>query len=184
MPTYSLTGESTVEAKHYDGGTWFRIRRLRSAPSRSRPCVYVAILPLLGAKPPLVLFTATAAALTSWRGFGPGVLASSLGTSVSSSLFVHPFQGLDGRSESVPVETLVMLTGSLFVCWLVYRRQGRPGEGCGGSRSAQRCAGLRVARAAQPALERAARGGDAGARSLRADARARNPADSAVALPG
>ena len=83
--------------------------------------VYVAILPLLGAKPPLVLFTATAAALTSWRGFGPGVLASSLGTSVSSSLFVHPFQGLDGRSESVPVETLVMLTGSLFVCWLVYR---------------------------------------------------------------
>ena len=83
--------------------------------------LYVAILPLLGAKPPLVLFTAMAAALTSWRGFGPGVLASSLGTTVSSTLFVHPFRGLDGRSESVPVETLVMLTGSLFVCWLVYR---------------------------------------------------------------
>ncbi|HEX2454652.1 MAG TPA: ATP-binding protein [Vicinamibacterales bacterium] len=83
--------------------------------------VYLAILPLLGAKPPLVLFTAMAAALTSWRGFGPGLLASSLGTTVSSTLFIHPFQGLDGRSENVGIETLVMFTGSLFVCWLVYR---------------------------------------------------------------
>jgi signal transduction histidine kinase len=83
--------------------------------------LYLAILPLLGAKPPLVLFTAMAAALTSWRGFGPGMLASSLGTTVGSSLFIHPFRGLDGRNESVSVETLVMFAGSLFVCWLVYR---------------------------------------------------------------
>jgi len=83
--------------------------------------ICLAILPLLGTKTPLVIFTAMAAALTSWRGFGPGMLASSLGTTVSSSLFLHPFQVLDGRSESVPVETLVMFTGSLFVCWLVYR---------------------------------------------------------------
>lgn len=83
--------------------------------------LYWAILPLLGAKPPLVLFTAMAAWLTSWRGYGPGMLASSLGTTVSSSLFINPFRGLDGARESVPVETLVMFAGSLFVCWLVYR---------------------------------------------------------------
>ena len=83
--------------------------------------VYWTILPLLGPKPPLVLFTAMAAGLTSWRGFGPGMLASSLGTTVSSSLFIHPFEGLDGHTESVPVQTLIMFAGSLFVCWLVYR---------------------------------------------------------------
>src|SRR3990170_4666660 len=50
-----------------------------------------ALMPWLGEKPPLVLFAAMAAALTFWRGLGPGMLGSTLGTAVGSSLFIRPF---------------------------------------------------------------------------------------------
>lgn len=73
-----------------------------------------------GEKPPLVLFAATAAALTFWRGLGPGMLASSLGTAVGSSLFIAPFEDFAHR-ESIPFETLLLFVGSMFSCWLIYR---------------------------------------------------------------
>jgi signal transduction histidine kinase len=78
-------------------------------------------LPWFGDKPPLVLFSAMAAAATSWRGLGPGMVASSLGTAVSSSLFVRPFHGFDSRSGNLPMETLLLFGGSMFICWLIYR---------------------------------------------------------------
>jgi signal transduction histidine kinase len=83
--------------------------------------IHWALLPWLGEEPPLVLFAAMAAALTSWRGLGPGMLASSLGTSVGSLLFIRPFDGFPGRTGNVPVETVLLFAGSMFTCWLIYR---------------------------------------------------------------
>lgn len=78
--------------------------------------VHWALLPLLGEKPPLVLFAAMAAALTFWRGLGPGMLGSTLGTAVGSSLFIKPF-----GSPALEFETLLLFSGSMFICWLIYR---------------------------------------------------------------
>ena len=75
-----------------------------------------ALMPWLGEKPPLVLFAAMAAALTFWRGFGPGMLASTLGTAVGSSMFIRPF-----GTGAIEVETLLLFGGSMFICWLIYR---------------------------------------------------------------
>jgi signal transduction histidine kinase len=69
---------------------------------------------------PLFLFAATAAALTFWRGLGPGMLASSLGSAVGSSLYAAPFNAV-GRSGNIPLETLLLFAGSMFICWLIYR---------------------------------------------------------------
>jgi signal transduction histidine kinase len=76
---------------------------------------------MLGGQPPLVLFAAMAAGLTSWRGLGPGMLASSLGAVIGGSLFIQPFDKLEGRSANVPFETFLLFGGSMFVCWLIYR---------------------------------------------------------------
>lgn len=83
--------------------------------------IHWAMLPYLGAKPPLVLFTAAAAALTFWRGLGPGLVASTLGSAIGSSLFITPFDGFARLNGSVPVETLVLFGGSMFTCWLIFR---------------------------------------------------------------
>ena len=78
--------------------------------------VHWALIPVLGEKPPLVLFAAMAAALTFWRGLGPGMLGSTLGTAVGSSLFIKPF-----GSPALEFETLLLFSGSMFICWLIYR---------------------------------------------------------------
>lgn len=78
--------------------------------------VHWALLPWLGAKPPLVLFAATAAALTFWRGLGPGMLASTMGTAVGSSLFIRPF-----GAEALQLEVAILFGGSLAICWMIYR---------------------------------------------------------------
>jgi signal transduction histidine kinase len=78
--------------------------------------VHWAMLPWLGEKPPLVLFAATAALLTFWRGLGPGMIGSTLGTAVGSTLFIKPFD-----SHAIEFETLLLFTGSMFICWLIYR---------------------------------------------------------------
>lgn len=83
--------------------------------------VHWAILRWLGGRPPLFLFASMAAALTSWRGLGPGVLASSLGSTVGSLLFIHPLPAIGGGNDNVPGETLLMFVSSIFVCWLIYR---------------------------------------------------------------
>jgi signal transduction histidine kinase len=82
---------------------------------------HLAILPWFGGKPPLILFAAIAAGVTSWRGLGPGMLTSSLGAAVGSTLFIQPFNRLDGPGGNAPVETLMLFAGSMFVCWLIYR---------------------------------------------------------------
>jgi signal transduction histidine kinase len=73
----------------------------------------------LGDNSPLFLFAATAAALTFWRGLGPGMLASSLGSAVGPSL--QPLSEFAGHRSNVPLETLLLCAGSLFTCWLIYR---------------------------------------------------------------
>jgi signal transduction histidine kinase len=75
-----------------------------------------ALLPWLGEKPPLVLFAAVAAALTFWRGLGPGMLASTMGTAVSSSLFIRPF-----GSDALQAEVAILFVGSLAICLMIYR---------------------------------------------------------------
>jgi signal transduction histidine kinase len=79
--------------------------------------LHFAILPWLGDKPPLILFAATAAALTSWRGLGPGMLATSLATPIGSML-VQPAGTGDGN---MPIENSLMFASSMFICWLIYR---------------------------------------------------------------
>jgi signal transduction histidine kinase len=69
---------------------------------------------------PLFLFLLTAAALTFWRGLGPGMLASSLGSSVGPVLY-SPFSPVAPGRENLPVEFLLMFAGSMFTCWLIYR---------------------------------------------------------------
>lgn len=78
------------------------------------------LLPWLDGKPPLVLFAAMAGALTAWRGFGPGILASSLGTAVGSLLYIQPFTA-QTRHGSVPIESALLFGGSIAICWLIYR---------------------------------------------------------------
>jgi signal transduction histidine kinase len=48
-------------------------------------------------------------------------LATSLGTSVGSALFIQPSSAVDGRTASIPVETTLMFVSSMFICWLIYR---------------------------------------------------------------
>jgi signal transduction histidine kinase len=74
------------------------------------------LMPWLGEKPPLVLFAAMAAALTFWRGFGPGMLGSTLGTAVGSSLFILPFE-----QRGIEIDVILLFAGSMFICWLIYR---------------------------------------------------------------
>jgi signal transduction histidine kinase len=69
----------------------------------------------------LFLFAATAAGLTFWRGLGPGMLASSMGSTVGSSLSSLPFNELTRHRSNVPIETLLLFAGSMFTCWLIYR---------------------------------------------------------------
>jgi len=82
--------------------------------------VHWIAMPYTGVKPPLVLFTATAAAITFWRGLGPGLVTSTLGSVVGSSLFISPIPGW-GLKGNVPFETLVLFAGSMFTCWLIFR---------------------------------------------------------------
>ena len=70
---------------------------------------------------PLFLFLLTAAALTFWRGLGPGMLASSLGSAIGSALYAFPFGDVAPNRGSLPVEMLLMFAGSMFTCWLIYR---------------------------------------------------------------
>lgn len=83
--------------------------------------VHQAVMSILGGQPPLVLFAAMAAGLTSWRGLGPGMLASSLGAVIGGALFIQPLDKIEGRSANVPFDTLMLFGGSMFVCWLIYR---------------------------------------------------------------
>jgi signal transduction histidine kinase len=82
--------------------------------------VHVMLLPWLGEKPPLILFAAMAAALTFWRGLGPGMLATSMGTSVGS-LLIQPLSVSEVRASAVPIEISLTFAGSMFICWLIYR---------------------------------------------------------------
>jgi signal transduction histidine kinase len=75
----------------------------------------------LGDNSPLFLFAATAAALTFWRGLGPGMLASSMGSAVGPSQYTMPFRAFAGPKGNVPLETLLLYVGSMFTCWLIYR---------------------------------------------------------------
>src|SRR5262245_24642996 len=70
---------------------------------------------------PLFLFAATAAALTFWRGLGPGMLASSLGSAIGSSLYAAPFNRFARHDGNVALETLLLFAGSMFTCWLIYQ---------------------------------------------------------------
>ena len=82
--------------------------------------VQFVIGPWLGERMPLLLSVAVPAALTSWRGFGSGLLASSLGTTVGSTLFIQPLASLN-HSDHVHADTLLMFGSSMFLCWLIYR---------------------------------------------------------------
>lgn len=79
-----------------------------------------ALVLRLEGKPPLILFAALAAAMTFWRGLGPGLLAASLGTAVGSALFIAPFDDL-AHKGSMPVESLLLFGGSMVSCVLIYR---------------------------------------------------------------
>jgi signal transduction histidine kinase len=87
--------------------------------------IHWVLVSRLGENPPLFLFVAAAAALTFWRGLGPGMLASSLGSAVGSSLYGVPFNELGRHKGNVPPETLLpfalLFAGSMFTCWLIYR---------------------------------------------------------------
>jgi signal transduction histidine kinase len=83
--------------------------------------IHWLMIPYLGAKPPLVLITVAAAAMTFWRGLGPGLVTSTVGSAVGSSLFLSPVHQLASIDGSVPVETFVLFAGSLFTCWLIFR---------------------------------------------------------------
>jgi signal transduction histidine kinase len=81
--------------------------------------LHFLILPWFGTKPPLILFSVMAAALTFWRGLGPGMLAIALGTPVGS-LLLHTSEPAN-HLPSVPLESSLMFGGSMFICWLIYR---------------------------------------------------------------
>ena len=80
-----------------------------------------AVITLRLGQNPLYLFLLTAAALTFWRGLGPGMLASSLGSSIGSALYAFPVSDVAPNRGSLPVEMLLMFAGSMFTCWLIYR---------------------------------------------------------------
>jgi signal transduction histidine kinase len=80
-----------------------------------------SVLTLQLGQNPLFLFLLTAAALTFWRGLGPGILASSLGSSIGSALDAFSFADVAPNRGSLPVETLLLFAGSMFTCWLIYR---------------------------------------------------------------
>jgi signal transduction histidine kinase len=82
--------------------------------------IHFALLPWLGARSPLMLFAVMAAALTFWRGLGPGILATSLGAPVGSFL-IQPIGSAGLYTGSAPVEFSVMFASSLTICWLIYR---------------------------------------------------------------
>jgi len=69
----------------------------------------------------LFLFAATAAALTFWRGLGPGMLASTMGSIIGSSLGSLPVTEFARFRGNVPIEMLLLFAGSMFTCWLIYR---------------------------------------------------------------
>jgi signal transduction histidine kinase len=75
----------------------------------------------LGDGSALFLFAAAAAALTFWRGLGPGMLASSMGSAIGPSLHAAPVNDLIRYRENVQLETVLLAAGSLFTCWLIYR---------------------------------------------------------------
>src|SRR5262249_1948277 len=83
--------------------------------------VHWLMIPYLGAQPPLVLITVTAAAMTFWRGLGPGLVTSMVGSAVGSSLFLARDHQVASINGSVPFETLVLFARSLFTCWLIFR---------------------------------------------------------------
>src|SRR5262245_65471650 len=84
--------------------------------------VHWLLIPYLGAQPPLVLITVVAAAMTFWRGLGPGLVTSMVGSAVGSSLFLSRDHQLAAiNNGSVPFETLVLFAGTLFTCWLIFR---------------------------------------------------------------
>ena len=70
---------------------------------------------------PLFLFLLTAAVLTFWRGLGPGMLASTLGSTFGSALYAVPLSDVTANRGSLPVEMLLMFAGSMCTCWLIYR---------------------------------------------------------------
>jgi len=70
---------------------------------------------------PLFLFAATAAGLTFWRGLGPGMVASSMGSTVGTSLYALSFREFARPAPSAPLEALLLFIGSMFTCWLIYR---------------------------------------------------------------
>jgi signal transduction histidine kinase len=70
---------------------------------------------------PVFLFLLTAAALTFWRGLGPGMLASTLGSTVGSVLYAVPWSDVAPTRGNLPIEMLLMFAGSMFTCWLIYR---------------------------------------------------------------
>lgn len=69
----------------------------------------------------LFLFALTAAALTFWRGLGPGMLASTMGSIIGSSLGSLPVTEFARFRGNVPIEMLLLFAGSMFTCWLIYR---------------------------------------------------------------
>lgn len=82
--------------------------------------LHFLMLPWLGERPPIILFAVMAAALTTWRGLGPGMLATSLGTPVGS-LLIQPMGGAPVSPGTVPVEFSLLFASSLVICWLIYR---------------------------------------------------------------
>src|SRR5215216_99043 len=54
------------------------------------------------------LFAVTAAALTFWRGFGPGMLASSMGSAVGSSLNAMPFHQMGQPQANLPLDIVLL----------------------------------------------------------------------------
>ena len=83
--------------------------------------VHLLIIVRLGQSPPLFLFAAAAAGVTFWRGLGPGMLASSMGSAVGAALYAAPLGEFVHHKESAPLETALLFGGSMFICWLIYQ---------------------------------------------------------------
>lgn len=81
-------------------------------------CAFV--VPWTGQKQPAIVFVAMAAAVTWWRGLGPGMMTTALGTPMSA-IFVEPWKGPAGAGLGRPLEFVLMFAGSMFICWLIYR---------------------------------------------------------------
>jgi len=83
--------------------------------------IRLALVPLLGTEAPLLLFGAMAAAVTFWGGLGPGILATALGTTVGTLLFIKPVEQLARGHLAMPLEPTLFFGETMFVCWLIYR---------------------------------------------------------------